>query len=291
MNPLGIRCLQTYPDLVERRLGGLVTLLVAFVVIIAVPRLLAPGLAARPAALPIPEPPPIGACLRFDPTVQQVPCTDVHDAEVTARWAVDAPGRPVGSGAARCRQVAFQYVALRLVGSTQVWRPAFRARSQLLVAPPEQRVGPKAWATCVVAPGGTRSSTGSVRHQGDAPDRRPAEFGECASDDGVLLRCDAPHRVEYLTDAVAFARSLIAGSSAARWRTDCNDVATRLLGRADPTVGGRLSVEFRTLASDPRIGVDPPESLVFAVCAVRATDDRDLTDSVFGLGDSDLPLV
>ncbi|MEP6981513.1 MAG: hypothetical protein ABJA16_12185 [Nakamurella sp.] len=275
----------------ERRLAGMVLLLVALTVIVAVPRLLAPQLVARPLALPLPEPPAVGACLELDPTVAEVPCSDVHAAEVTAHWPADSPGRPTGTGESRCRAAAFEYVGLGLVGSAQVWRPAFGAHSRLLSAPPAQRAGDRGWSACVIRPARTMSSVGSVRDQGVAPSTRPAAFGLCVTGGGVVVSCDQPHRIEYLTEAVGFAGSLVGGASATRWRTGCSDLATELLGNPDPTLGGKLAVEFMTLAADPQTGFDPPSSIVFALCAVAVTGDRDLRGSLFGLGDADLPLV
>lgn len=269
----------------------MVLLLVALTVIVAVPRLLAPDLVARPAALPLPEPPAVGACLVLVPTVAQVPCGVAHAAEVTAHWSADDPGRPTGSGESSCRAAAFSYVGLGLLGAAQVWRPAFSAHSRSLAAPPAQRAGDRGWTACIVEPSGSGLSAGSVRDQGSDPARRPAAFGLCVTGQGERVSCDRPHRIEYLTDAVGFAGSLVGGSAASRWRSGCTDLATALLQTTDPTLGGRLAVEFMTLAADPQTGVDPPSSLVFALCAVAVTGDRDLDGSLFGLGDADLPLV
>lgn len=269
----------------------MVLLLLALTVIVAVPRLLAPDLVARPSAVPLPEPPAVGSCLRLDPTVVEVPCEQVHEAEVTARWSADAPGRPTGPAESQCRAAAFDYVRLGLVGAAQVWRPAFGGHARLLRAPAEQRAGDRGWAACVIEPARATSSVGSVRDQGAAPATRPAAFGLCVTGVGALVSCDRPHRIEYLTDAVGFAGSLVGGAAATRWRTGCTDLATELLDNPDPTLGGRLAVEFMTLAADPHTGVDPPSSLVFALCAVVVTGEKDLGGSVFGVGDAALPLV
>ncbi len=265
----------------------MVLLLVALTVAVSVPRLLSPALVAQPSPVALPAPPPVGACLRLDASV--VPCGEVHAGEVTARWAADAPGRPVDDGDSRCRAATFEYVALGLIGSAQVWRPAFGASSWVVHAPATQRVGSRGWSVCVVGPSRAAASVGSVHAQGRAPLTRPAAFGVCVTADGITVACDRPHRVEYLSDAVGFARSLINEREARRWRTGCTELAAALLDTGDPTMGGRLSVEFRTVAADPRTNLDPPSSLVFGVCAVAVTGDRDLTGSVYGLGTGELP--
>jgi hypothetical protein len=269
----------------------MVLLLVALAVVVAVPRLLAPDLVARPAALPLPAPPSIGACLDLDSRATVVPCTGSHAAEVTARWTADAPGRPVGDGDSRCRAAAFEYVGLGLVGTAQVWRPAFGGRSWVVHAPADQRAGDRGWSVCVVGPSRAARSVGSVFEQGLHPTARPAAFGMCVTADAIMVACDRPHRIEYLTDAVGFARSLVEEREATRWRTGCTQLAAELLDVADPTIGGQLMVEFLTVPADPRTGFDPPSSLVFALCAAVVTGDRDLAGSLYGLGTGALPLV
>ena len=224
----------------ERRLAGMVVLLVALTLVLAVPWLLAPQAVARPSALPLPAPPPIGACLRLDAAVTEVPCTAAHDAEVTARWPAGAADRPTDSGDSRCRAAAFEYVGLALVGTAQVWRPAFGSRSWEVSAPPGQRAADRGWSACVVGPAEAGTSTGSVRNQGLHPTSRPPAFGMCRTAAAVPVACDRPHRVEYLTDAVGFARSLVGEREATRWRTGCAELAGELLDSADPTRGGRL---------------------------------------------------
>jgi hypothetical protein len=265
----------------------MVLLLVALTVVVSVPRLLTPALVAMPSAVPLPAPPPVGTCLRLDAAV--VPCDGAHAAEVTARWAADAAGRPVGDGDSRCRAAAFEYVDLGLIGSAQVWRPAFGARSWVVHAPPAQRAGERGWSVCVVGPARAAVSVGSVQAQGRRPLTRPATFGVCVTADAIIVACDRPHRVEYLSDAVGFARSLVEEREARRWRTGCTELAATLMDTADPTLGGRVSVEFRTVAADPRTNLEPPSSLVFALCAVVVTGDRDLTGSLYGLGAGELP--
>ncbi len=272
----------------ERRLAGIILLAVALTLGVGVPRLLSPAPVARASAAPLPPPPPLGSCLTWDATV--VSCAQPHAAEVTATWSATAAGRPRGAGDAGCDAAAFQYVALQLVGAAQVWRPAFGARSWVMRAPADERVGDLGWAACVVGPARAALSTGSVHDQGRSPRARPAAFGVCVTGDGITVACDRPHRREYLTDAVGFARSLVDGREATRWRTGCADLAAELLATPDPTFGGRLTVEFATVPADPRTGFDPPSSLVFAVCAASVTGDRDLVGSLYGLGTSALPL-
>ena len=272
----------------ERRLAGIILLAVALTLGVGVPRLLTPAPVARASAVALPTPPPPGTCLRWDAAV--VPCSQPHAAEVTATWDAAAAGRPRDVDDPRCGAAAFQYVALHLVGSAQVWRPAFGARSWVVHAPAAARVGDLGWAVCVVGPARAALSTGSVRDQGRVPRGRPAAFGVCVTGDGITVACDRPHRLEYLTDAVGFAKSLVDGREATRWRTGCADLAAELLATADPTAGGALTVEFLTVPADPRTGFDPPSSLVFAVCAASVTGDRDLVGSLYGLGGAALPL-
>jgi hypothetical protein len=283
--------LRAYPDPMERRLAGVVLLLVALTVVVSVPRLLEPGLVARPAALPLPAPPAIGACLDLSVRVTQVSCAQPHAAEVTARWAADAAGRPSGDAESRCRAAAFSYVGLGLIGSAQVWRPSFGGRSWVVHAPAGERIGERGWSACVIGPSRAATSSGAVRDLGLRPTGRPAEFGVCVSTDEIMVACDRPHRVEYLTDAVGFARSLVNEREASRWRTGCAEIAAVLLATPDPTLGGQLSVEFRTVSADPRTGVEPPASVVFALCAVVLDGERDLVGSLFGLGSGELPLA
>ncbi len=275
----------------ERRLAGMVVLLVALTVLVAAPRLLSPALVARPSALPLPLPPAVGSCLRWEPALTVVPCTAPHAAEVTAGWTAVATVRTADDGDSRCRAAAFQYVGLTLVGAAQVWRPAFGNRSWQVPAPPAERAGDRGWSVCVVAPALAAVSVGSVRDQGRNPLSRPAAFGMCLTVDAILVACDRPHRVEYLTDAVGFARSLIGEREADNWRTGCGELAAALLDTGDPTFGGRLTIEFRTVPADPRSGFDPPSSIAFALCAVVVDGDRDLIGSVYGLGAGALPLA
>jgi hypothetical protein len=262
------------------------------------------GAAAR---APVPEPPPVGACVRL-PDVTVVPCSAVHDAEVTGAWSAGM-GQPLrGDPYIACNSTTDQYLGAATaspVVNTLRWTSPGLGWETVLAWGPGQgdRIPGFQWQVCLVQPSigsqiVTAGWTGSLPADA-AADLRPIGLRWCyvrAGGPMTVGRCDQPHVGELLattdvqlplgapTDAPLPA-SVLAG---------CRAQVTQRTGLADPTVGGRLAVQLTQRELGVGSVTGPTGSTTFQNveigCALEAVGAHQLTGSVQGLDGAAVPL-
>jgi hypothetical protein len=160
------------------------------------------------------------------------------------------------------------------------WRPGVSLGTRWVIPDRLQRAAGRAWLACVVEPGWRGSYDGSVR-DALAGGRLPAAYGVCwsplSSGSGRSLEhCRQPHEVQLLATATVPQHTAAVAQA-------CRALATRLLGRPDPTAGGAVRV------STGDGGADGTDGRV-VTCSVTATTGQ-LIDGVFGLGDHVVPVL
>lgn len=269
----------------ERRFIGVVVLVTALLLTVAVPRLMHPPLGAAGSPLPLPTAPTVGSCL--DGTTV-VPCHRPHDAEVTAAWDPDAPGLTRAVTSSVCRARGFDYVGVTVLGKERVWVPQMDAISSVVEAPPWQRVGTRGWSICTIAPSSGREYVGSVRSLDRSPWERPPSFGLCADATDTIVDCRLPHTTEFLSEQIGLAPSSLSQPvSGDWWSMSCRSFASRLLLLPDPTFAAQIDIEVISRRASPEFG--RPSNISFASCVAVAVGGAELTDSIVGLGDAPLP--
>ena len=283
-----------------------------------------PGAAVR---APLPELPAAGSCVRLYAPVQQlVPCTDPHDAEVTASWRS-------GAGTAQDRGSDCGAATAAYLGPTpdpRSWHPPPIRQIIRVVAGPDRSVLPSwSWQACLTVPelpngpdsGFTGRLAGSATGPGPAELRAcyqiPAPAGNSAAAasgprpaDTRAVRCRTDHDGEVL----AVRRVRVAGAPTISFDSgqldsdpgraaECTRQAAAATGAADPSYGGRLRVQVRVSIAGTRSGparVPGQESgsaryqvVIFTdynqTCSLEAVTGR-LDDTLVGVGGDPLPL-
>lgn len=285
----------------DRRLSGMVVLLLAVCAVIVGPQILRPGTAGQASAAPLPAPPAVGTCVNLQQRGHTlVDCTEPHDGEVFTTWTADDPQRPVGRHSLACTdELADHFGAepTRLHG----WDLTIvNVSTRLIRAPRADRLGDRGWAACLIRPYDRSRYTGTVT--GLTPDavQRPGVFGACSS--GPLhfqLPCTNPHTIERLgttaglltkAAAVELAENGLPPALDARLRAGCHDVVRDVTGNTDPTYGSRLTVDVVRSSLVPAISPSR-EAVAYSVDCVVTSGEAALTDSVVGLGDAALPIA
>ncbi|MBM9469204.1 hypothetical protein [Nakamurella leprariae] len=164
------------------------------------------------------------------------------------------------------------------------WTPGMSLSTRWVIPDRVQRAAGRGWLACVVEPTWRGSYTGAARGA-LAGGRLPAAFGVCwsqlSSGSGRSLEhCRQPHQAQLLATTSVPEDTAADGVAVTR---ACRAVATRLLGRADPTMGGAV----RIATADG--GADGSDTRVLT-CSVTAPTGR-LVDGVVGLGDAPVPLL
>ena len=281
----------------DRRLIGVLALLLAAVALLVVRAAENPGLPGSAAPVALPGPPPVGSCLVVDTTVTVVECAEPHDAEVTAGTTIDdqAPSRSF------CDAAAADYLPPIITGDG--WQVPVDVQTAVLPAPEGQRSADRGWRACTVRPESSERFTGSLRGMTLATFRDDV-FGSCpAPSRSDRIPCSAAHPTELLgTTNLAYPDAQPTGAyfgidNSAAALPDavgadldhrCRTLAATLTGNPDPTYGGRLTVRLEV---DTVVPTDVPGTLQVCVsCAVDAPPGRWLTASVIGLGTAPLPL-
>lgn len=284
----------------DRRLSGMVVLLLAVCAAVLVPQVLRPGMAGQASAAPLPPPPPIGTCVTLNQRSHtRVDCANPHDGEVFVTWTADDPARPVGRHSLACTDELADVMGTepaRLHG----WDlTVVDVATRLIRAPRADRAGDRGWAACLIRPADQTCYTGAVGGLSADSLRRPGAFGSCAS--GTLyfpLPCTDPHTVERLgtitgsrpvADATDLGSDGLPADLDASLRASCADLARDVTGATDPTFGGRLAVEV--VPSGVVAATSPePAAIAYSADCVVTSGEVALTDSVVALGDRPLPV-
>lgn len=278
----------------------MVVLLIAVVVALVVPQVLRPGVDGQAGAAPLPAPPELGSCVVLAPrSSTPIDCREPHDGEVFVTWTADDPSRPVGRHSLACTDELAAHLGS---GPTTVngWQPTvFNLSTRLIRAPRGDRVGDRAWAACLLRPANQSRYTGTVFGLPANATDRPGVFGDCSS--GSLyfrLPCTHPHTIERLgttsgllptADAVDLSAIGVPPALDAALHQNCQALAVDLIGRTDPTFGGRLAVDVVSSSLVPAISPSPTTVAWSVDCIVTSGDVR-LDDSVVGLGANALPV-
>ena len=285
----------------DRKVAGVLALVLAVGAVLFVPRLINPGLPGTASAAPMPSPPPIGSCVSFvGRPMRVVGCDEPHQGEITAVWAAEDPARAVEATSTQCDVANAAYIGIQQPVEMNDWTvAALFWETQLVRAPRTQRIGEYGWQACVLRSPDRAEYAGSVRGLGDLT-ARPDVFGNCQTGNYEFTVCSVPHGSELLayTDGVWYdiQTGLPAGSRIEVIHDvlngGCRTLAETLTGATDPTYGGRLRIEvWIEQVAQQQVTYD--QSLYAtsyrASCQLTAVDGE-LTGSVIGLGDAELPI-
>jgi len=293
--------IRTYGGGMDRKVAGVLALVLAVSAALFVPRLISPGLAGLASAAPMPAPPAVGTCVNTaNRPVRMVACDLSHTGEITATWAAEDPARAVEATLDRCDIANGAYTAIEESPELNGWTvvPPFW-ETQLVRAPRAQRVGDYGWQACVIRAVDRALYTGSVRNLDDMADR-PDAFGSCQAADFSFVVCTEPHGSEVLAfaDGIWYdlETGLAPGSRIEVIHDDIQDgcltVAEALTGSSDPTYAGRLRVEvWVDQVHQQQVTYDDVRYATSyrASCQLTAVDGE-LIGSVVGVGDTELPL-
>ena len=301
----------------DRRLAGIVLLVVALVAVIAVPSVTGRRVAGSAVATVFPDPPVVGDCLQapFPDAVQAgVPpeitvtatrfgsCAGPIAGEVVAVWPTESAALAAATNrrVAPCYQATATFAGLESSRrSTDVpdapppgpvrWKPTIGFDPYHVVPGEQERRAGRSWVACLAVP------TGHPTYRGTLSDAfttgsLPAEFGLCwAGDDigrlPVSVPCHQPHAAELLAtgwirDRVAAPTEFIDAA--------CPALAARLMRTDDPTRGGQLQIVSDRFTGDATSNPDSPLTIG---CIVYATGSQLLSGTVIGLGDRPAPLA
>ena len=301
----------------DRRLAGIVLLVVALVAVIAVPSVTGRRVAGSAVATVFPDPPAVGDCLQapFPGAVRsgvppEIPvtatrfgsCAAAIAGEVVAVWPNESAAMAAAANprVAPCYQATATFAGLESSRrSTDVpgapppgpvrWKPTIGFDPYHVVPGEQERRAGRSWTACLAVP------TGHATYRGTLSDAfttgsLPPEFGLCwAGDDigrlPVPVPCNRPHAAELLAtgwirDRAAAPTEFIDAA--------CPALAARLMRTDDPTRGGQLEVVSDRFTGNAASNPDSPLTIG---CIVSATGSQLLSGTVIGLGDRPAPLV
>ncbi len=302
----------------DRRLAGIVVLILALAAIVVVPSLDGRRVAGSAGAITFQDPPAVGDCLRspipatvlspgMAPEVPVIatdlgPCEGSVSGEVVAFWPTPAIARSAPSSrfGGPCYPQAAQFAGLDIStprttdipgappGGLVRWKPTISFRAvQLVPGEQEQRAG-RNWTACLVVPSDETSYEGTLRNAVTAG--MPDGFGLCWNGTDLdrmpeFLSCGEPHEAEMVSTGWVRDRSTVTIPEVA---DACAGIAGRLMGSTDPTRGGQLRVVADRMTSQTDGRSNGPLTVA---CFVTAAAGQQLSGSVIGLGERDVPFV
>ena len=307
-----------------RRRGGLIVLLAALL-LLAVPALRPGPVDGRAAPETVAGPPAVGDCVtepvqRYPgygsrtggsylyPQLAVAPCVGIRFAEVVSVLTDPVEPEIVVAGSSvnvsdpnqdACRIAVRDHLGTRVtVDPTRaVWSTVTTVEVSVTRPSPRQEAAGQRWLACLAAARGVTHPDqdpapydGTLRNAistGVARDR----IGACTTDDDLGTAsyptggCNRPHTVQLL----ATTRDFPAGSPVATAEAGCRSTAERLTGLPDVTAGGALTVVIAVTVDGLSMSGDvvPVDALVS--CGIRTTGGRTLDGGLVGLGDRPLP--
>ena len=304
--------------------GSGVVVLVAALVVLAVPALRTTRIDGAARTIDIPRPPAVGDCVTeawtmtwsdYDPArslfdnyaqMPLEPCAGERFGEVVA--VLDDPQRPgpadssAGSGFTDLNLTLCGTAVSTYLGATPArisagvaWSPSVLSWWPMVSSPSDlQLAAGQRWLACIVGPGPAGGSEkayeGTLRNSvttGVARDRS----GLCNDDPGLSDgysgdACSRPHTTQLLAQAPTPGTA----TPMVRLRDSCAAAAAALTGLADPTAGGALTVVVVVDDLSGRTTADPVAPHGSLQCALTSTDpSRTLSGGLMGLGDDPIP--
>ena len=301
------------------QLVGIVVLALAGSLLLVVPVLLTHGSAGSASADPRWIAPDVAACLTIADgggSIEQVPCVDPHNAEVTTSWPLGhGPGDPNPKAGYPyglvlmpddCDDDATVYTGESLSADRPLWSPLPPLVTARMVWGPDG--GPLHWTACVLGDPGGSTYTGTLRNANvDFSQPRPAPFTTCLALGELALRqlryvaCDQPHRIEMLgyfnTSPEMVARGTVEATvTQDQIAGECDVLTSHVMNTSDLGRLADLRVRSEALWRRSAVGGGSPGStadqagLIIPDCFVEYIGDGVLTGSVVGLGSRPLPV-
>lgn len=292
----------------DRRLAGALLVLLTFVGAAVISSATGTGVAGSPTAVALPDPPAVGDCLLAEPAEGPAavppigspapafgPCgaafgsANESAGEVVTVRALIGTDRSTASDSAGCRSSALEYAGLRARGDAFTvpgtpaddpiqWKYSFDVRTTWVTQVPSQP-GASTWAACVARPARGAAGPGRLIDAFSAG-TLPGAYGTCWQSVDLtaaveMVGCDEPH----VAELIALGRGARdVPLDAEQVRQSCLTQAAVVLRRADPTVGGELTVRTQPdRIPSGRIGLSP-------ACFITASDGRLMVGSLVGLG-------
>jgi hypothetical protein len=197
-----------------------------------------------------------------------------------------------------CRAASLQYAGLRAIENRftlpeqgaddpVTWRLSINLTSGWVLPSQLLQASGRTWLACIAAPSDGSLYSGRLAGAFEGA-QLPDEFGTCWNSRTVsasvrTLNCSAPHLAELISFGFVPDRSVV---SYQQIQSSCEQLAARVLDRADPTAGGVLTLK----TSPERISLLNTGS-VSVMCYATPTGDRELAGTLVGLGDRPVPFA
>jgi hypothetical protein len=300
----------------DRRLAGVVVLVLALVAVMVVPSIAGRRTAGSAVAIALPDPPQVGDCLLAPITPSSGPggwpreipyapdgfgdCDGQKTGEVVAVW--DTPAEANEAARSRlggpCYRQAAAFAGLVRSGRSTIlpggaadpqvaWKPTIGFVPYRIVPGEVAQNAGQAWVACLAAARAPSTYSGSLRDAYTTGDMADA-FALCWSGhdlDAVptVLPCDQPHPTELLATGWIRDRSAVSSSEL---NASCMDLAASIMHTVDPTRQGALSVVVDPFQLD---GASRPDAPLSVNCFVTSAGLQQLTGTVIGLGAGPIP--
>jgi len=296
----------------DRRLAGVVVLMLVVVAATVAPSLSGQRVAGSAVVMTFPDPPAVGDCalsaldaeganfgIPSDVDVTTVtwgPCAGEVYGEIVAGASADAAADATdGRRGGGCYRAAATFAGLdtsarraTVPGAPSYpgvfWAPTLGFDSHRVVPGEQERQAGREWSACLAAPVVLGRYQGTLK-QAFGSGQLPPEFGFCWEGTNLdlapaLVRCDEPHPAELLATATVRDRSFSDHEQSA---IQCRQFAALIMQRLDPTAGGALATVIDPVTSDGASTPDAPETVG---CFVVPTGSRELIGTLVGLGEA-----
>ncbi len=300
----------------DRRLAGVVVLVLALVAVMAVPSLAGRRTAGSAIAIALPDPPQVGDCLLAPITQSSAPhgwpreipyaASDFGDCggqiagEIVAVWGSQAEadeGSRSRLGGPCYRQAANFAGLVRSGRSTIVpggpvyaqvaWKPTIGFVPYRIVPSQVEQNAGRTWIACLAVPRAQSTYRGTLRDSFTTGSMDDA-FGLCWSVDDLdeaatALPCDHPHPTELLATGWIMDRSTMSWPGL---NASCLALAASIMHTVDATRAGALSIVVDPVRMD---GAQRPDTPLSVNCFVTSAGPQQLTGTVIGLGVRPIP--
>jgi len=300
----------------DRRLAGLVVLILVVVAAAVLPGLAGRRVAGFAVAAALPDPPAVGDCAASAPSRQggsfgepsnldasQVswgPCSGPIVGEVVAVQPSDHEPMSLEAGwEGPCFRAAAAFAGLDVTGPSVAvpgapstgalsWEPTIGATIQRVAPGDEERRAGRSWLACLVTTSSGQTYRGTLA-QGFGTGRIPDEYGLCWNgtdlDEAVSpIPCDEVHSTQLMAVGSAGDRSLVSEVDLA---AICQEITTVLMRTELPVRSGELVTAIDVTDGGDTTSDAPPT----VGCFAAATGQRELNGSVIGLGDRPVPFA